>query len=217
MTCEPSLAELARTAVARARIATVTYPDDGNGPTTLAVTLRTDPAGRPILPTPRPCLRHAPVCVSVAAAPHFATLKLTGVVGEQRAATGGGDLPSYLVALRSLRFTGHGCTRVPLTEYYASAPDPLWRDAPRVLGHLADAHLPELLACVRAHGMPETEWVLPRWLDRYGIELTALTGAGVTRLRLPFPNRPIGSLREVPVSYRYALTCRCRDGDGQDG
>lgn len=215
MTAEPSLAEIARTAVARARVATVTYPDAGHGPLTLAVALRSDQAGRPILPTPRPCLRHAPVRVSVTAAPHYATLQLLGVIGEHRAG-GDGREPEYLVSLRSLRFTGRGCVRVPLSDYYSSAPDPLWRDAPRVLGHLADAHTPELVACARAHGLPGTEWVLPRWLDRYGIELAALTGAGVTRLRLPFPDGPIGSLREVPMSYRYALTCHCRDAGQAD-
>lgn len=201
----PSPAEIARTAVARARVATVTYPDDGDGPTTLTVALRSDQDGRPILPTTRP-LRHAPVRVTVAAAPHFRTLELVGVIGEHRA---GGDRrrPEYLVSLRSLRFTGR--VRVPLEEYYASAPDPLWRDAPRVLAHLAEAHTPELLACARAHGLPATEWVLPRWLDRYGLELAALCGTGAARVRLPFPNRPIGSLRDIPASYRYALTCHC--------
>ena len=210
----PSLAELARTAVARARIATVTYPDDGDGPTTIAVSVRSDQAGRPILPTPRPCPRHAPVRVTVAATPHFPALELTGVVGEHR--TGGDQrMPEYLVSLRSLRFTGR--VRVPLREYYASAPDPLWRDAPRVLDHLAVAHVPELLACARAHGLPATEWVLPRWLDRYGLELAALSGTGVARVRLPFPDGPIGSLNDFPVSYRYALICHCAGDAEPDG
>ena len=37
----------------------------------------------------------------------------------------------------------------------------------------------ELVGCVRAHGMTRAEWVIPRGLDRYGLELLVLTTDGI--------------------------------------
>ena len=66
------------------------------------------------------------------------------------------------------------------------APDPLWRVAPAILRHLEHGHMGELVHCVRAHGMPQADWVIPRGLDRYGLQLLVLTTDGT------------------------ALTCRCQ-------
>jgi hypothetical protein len=68
------------------------------------------------------------------------------------------------------------------------APDPLWRVAPAILRHLEHGHMGELVHCVRAHGMPQADWVIPRGLDRYGLQLLVLTTDGT------------------------ALTCRCQAG-----
>jgi Protein of unknown function (DUF2470) len=98
---------------------------------------------------------------------------------------------------------------VPLGEFKAADPDPLWRHAPQALSHLAEAHADELLACVRAHGLPETEAVVPRSLDRYGLELAAIGADGIRTVRLPFPGGPLRSLQEVTDGLRVLLTCRC--------
>ncbi len=98
---------------------------------------------------------------------------------------------------------------VPLNEFKAAEPDPLWRQAPQALEHLGEAHAPELLACVRAHGLPEAEAVVPRALDRYGLELAVICAAGIRTVRLPFPGGPVDSLQEVTEGLRVLLTCRC--------
>ena len=67
----------------------------------------------------------------------------------------------------------------------------------------------ELLACVRAHGLPETEAAVPRSLDRYGLELAAIGADGIRTVRLPFPGGPVRSLQEVTDGLRVLLTCRC--------
>jgi hypothetical protein len=81
--------------------------------------------------------------------------------------------------------------------------------APSVLRHLERGHLGELIHCVRAHGMPQADWVIPRGLDRYGLQLLVLTTDGAAAVRLAFPGGPVTSLDEVPASIRTALTCRC--------
>ena len=68
----------------------------------------------------------------------------------------------------------------------------------------------ELIHCVRAHGMPQADWVIPRGLDRYGLQLLVLTADGTAAVRLAFPGGPVTSLDEVPASIRTALTCRCQ-------
>ncbi|GAB3260860.1 hypothetical protein GCM10027425_24020 [Alteromonas gracilis] len=88
--------------------------------------------------------------------------------------------------------------------------DPLAEVAPRLLLHLADAHAAELLACVRAHGHPEAEAVVPRELDRWGLVIVALTPGGVERVRLHFPGGPVDDLRLLSPGLHCLLTCRCR-------
>ena len=72
----------------------------------------------------------------------------------------------------------------------------------------------ELVHCVRAHGMAGAEWVIPRDLDRYGLELLVLATDGISAVRLSFPDGPVASLDDVPVSLRAALTCHCQAGPG---
>jgi hypothetical protein len=235
----PSLAELARTTVLRATAATVSYrcgPDgafpDGAPDARLVpaapVPLRTDARGVPVL-MPRAGsvlarrLSLAPmVTIAVPADSPFSSLRITGSVrplGAQAAkaalpgvVTGFDDaLAEYQVTPRSLEFTGAVQARVAITDYQTARPDPFWHDADVILRHLEDAHMTELVECVRAHGMTEAEFAVPEALDRFGLRLLVLASSGVADVRLAFPDGPVSSLREVPVSIQAMLTCRCGD------
>jgi hypothetical protein len=116
----------------------------------------------------------------------------------------------HLLDVRALRFAGPGRTRVPLAEYEAAEPDPLWRVAADAVRHLERGHMAELMGCVQAHGMHQAEWVVPRGLDRFGLELAVITASGVAAVRLSFPDGPVSSLDEVPASLQAVLACRCR-------
>jgi hypothetical protein len=150
--------------------------------------------------------RSKPVTVCVPADAPFSALRLTGTsqwLTRDRAAR----VTACVVAVQSVEFAGSGCPEVPLEGYLAATPDPLWRVAPSVLRHLERGHMGELIHCVR--GMPQADWVIPRGLDRYGLQLLVLTTDGAAAVRLAFPGGPVTSLDEVPASIRTALTCRC--------
>jgi hypothetical protein len=204
----PPLAELARTTIARAVAATVACIGSREVPPT-AVPLRTGPAGLPVLlPSPGSLLaRHldgsgpAEVLVAVPADAPFSALRLSGV--SSRSAAG------YPVSLRSAEFSGQVPVPVALADYLAAAPDPLWREAPAVLDHLERCHMAELVSCVRAHGLVTAEAVIPRSLDRFGLQLLVLMPSGTAAVRLAFPGGPVTSLHEAPASLQAALTCRC--------
>ena len=219
----PSLPELARTTVARAATATIsaaargeTGPRGGAG-SAGPVPVRSTQDGSPLLlpaagsPLAR-WLAASPgaVRVSLPADPPFSALRLTGTARPV-----GGGIDACMVAIGSIELTGGDVfngngARVPVEEYRAARPDPLWRVAPGILHHLEHGHMGELVGCVRAHGMTRAEWVIPRGLDRYGLELLVLTTDGIAAVRLSFPDGPVSSLDDVPVSLRTALTCRCQ-------
>ena len=212
----PSLAEQARTALAKARLATVTWdgPEPARSPgLTATAAIRVDGAGAPVLLlAPREAVTAAlaasPLVTATIPAPApLGSLALTGTVWP-RAETGG--RLGYRLDLRSLRFAGGGGAPVPLAEYRAAEPDPLWRVAASAIGHLEHGHMAELICCVRAHGMHQAEWVVPRGLDRFGLELAVISPSGVAAVRLSFPDGPVASLEEVPASMRAVLACRCR-------
>jgi hypothetical protein len=149
--------------------------------------------------------------VSLPAGPPFSALRLTGTarpltVGDET------EIAACMVTIGSIEFTGGGWAPVPVEEYRAAQPDPLWRMAPGILRHLEHGHMDELVGCVRAHGMTRADWVIPRGLDRYGLELLVLATDGVAAVRLAFPDGPVSSLDDVPMSLRTALTCRCQAG-----
>jgi hypothetical protein len=212
--------------MARAVAAIVTCAGSQGVPA-MTVPLRTDPAGQPVLlpPAGSPPERHlagGPVAVTVAvpADPPFSALRLAGAAtasgpAADRASTNA-DWAStkgragYLVTVRSAEFSGPVPARVGLAEYAAAAPDPLWREAPAALRHLEDCHMAELVRCVRAHGLVEAEYVVPRSLDRFGLGLLVLTSSGAAAVRLAFPDGPVGALNEVPASIHAVMTCRCR-------
>lgn len=215
----PSLPELARTALARAATAAVspaTVP--GRLAAAGTVPLRSTRDGSPVLlpaagsPLAR-WLAEGPdaVRVSLPAGPPFSVLRLTGTP-RPVPPDGEAGLARCMVSIRSIEFTGGGRARVPVEEYRAARPDPLWRVAPGILHHLEHGHMRELVRCVRAHGMALADWVIPRGLDRYGLELLVFTTDGIAAVRLSFPDGPVSSLEEVPASLRTTLTCRCEAG-----
>jgi hypothetical protein len=220
----PSLAELARTALASAATAEI---DDARSPgdpvypgrVPAQVPVRDGRDGSPLLlPVTGSVLEHqlaarsdaVTVTVPVAAAGPYSALRLTGTV-RLTARNRRAGIASCMVDLRSVELIGHAGAgaRVPLPEYRAAAPDPLWRQAPGVLHHLEHGHMADLIACVRMHGLPRADWVITRGLDRYGLELLVLATDGVAAVRLGFPDGPVTSLQDVPASIRTALTCRC--------
>jgi hypothetical protein len=216
----PSLPEIARTALARAATATVTDPSL-LGIAGGQVPVRAAHDGNPLLLPASGSLVAAwlaggphPVRVSLPAAAPFAALRLTGRTRPVPRA-GGPGVAACSVLIDTVEFTGPCTARVPVEEYRAAAPDPLWTVAPGVLHHLEKGHMAELIRCVRAHGLAGADWVVPRGLDRFGLELLVFTPDGVASVRLSFPDGPVRSLDDVPVSVRTALTCRCPAGHGR--
>src|SRR3984957_4654417 len=218
----PSLAELARTALASAATAKV---DDADRPADPAypgrvpvqAPVRDGRDGSPLLLSVTGSVfehqlssQREAVTVTVPAGGPYSALQLTGTA-RPTARNRRVGIAACMVDLRSVELIGDAGVRVlvPLAAYRAAAPDPLWREAPAVLAHLERGHMTDLIACVRMHGLPQADWVIARGLDRYGLELLVLTTDGGAAVRLGFPDGPVTSLRDVPASIRTALTCRC--------
>ena len=218
----PSLAELARTALASAAAAEIDdarSPDDPVYPARVPaqVPVRDGRDGSPLLlPVTGSVLEHQlaarteAVTVTVPAGGPYTALRLVGTA-RPTARNRRAGIAACMVDLRSVELVGNAGVRVPvaLAEYRSAAPDPLWREAPGVLHHLEHGHMADLIACVRVHGLPQADWVITCGLDRYGLELLVLATDGVAAVRLGFPDGPVSSLQEVPASIRAALTCRC--------
>ena len=218
----PSLAELARTALASAATAEIDDADRLGDPASrgrvpVVTPIRDGRDGSPLLLSVTGSVfehqlsaQREAVTVTVPAGGPYSTLQLTGMV-RPTARNRRVGIAACMVDLRSVELTGHAGVRVdvPLAEYRAAAPDPLRREARGVLHHLEHGHMTDLIACVRMHGLPRADWVVPRGLDRYGLELLVLTNDGVAAVRLGFPDGPVSSLEDVPASIRTALTCRC--------
>ena len=212
MVAEPSLAEQARTALAVATAATL-ETSGCRVPRTLTVVLIKDrPDGRPLVhlddasPTVRLLAAFPVATVSIAGPAPFRSLDLTGPFQHIRSDRDG--CRTYRLSLLSARLIGSTSVPVPLGEFHAAEPDPLRRHAPAALNHLERAHSDELLACVRAHGYL-AQAVVPRRLDRYGVELAIIIADGVCVMRLPFPGGPVDNLEQVATGLRLLLTCRC--------
>ena len=125
----------------------------------------------------------------------------------------GEGLRGFRVSLLSAGLVGwRKVVPVPLGDFRPASPDLFWPHAVQVFEHLEQSHAPELLACARAHGLPEAQAVVPRAIDRYGLELALVTGMGVPMLRLPFPGGPVEPLAEATCGVRALLTCRCGSG-----
>src|ERR1700678_1510276 len=142
----PSPAELARTAVASARTAQLIWSRRHGDTTAITVRMRAGQAGQftllPVAGSPlaKRLTRHPAVTVSVARAPPFRALKLTGLARPVEDPCGQGR-EGYQVTVQSLRFTGPRGRPVPLARYLAAAPDPLWQHASAMLAHLEHGHM----------------------------------------------------------------------------
>jgi hypothetical protein len=226
----PPLPELARTTMARAVSATVSCAGSRELPPA-TVPIRSDRAGRPVLvPDSESTLaRHLatrPVTVTVAvpAAAPFSALRLTGITRPAQAspapapgAAHAAGRIAYPVSLRAVEFTGGVAAPVAVDRYETAAPDPFWREAPAILRHLEHCHTADLVSCVRAHGLTAAEYVIPRGLDRFGLELLVMSDSGLASVRLAYPGGPVTTVHEVPVSIRALLTCRCGERHHQPG
>ena len=224
----PPLAELARTAMARAYAAVVSCAGP-RGPRVTTVPVRVSQEGHPILlPRRGSALARqlaagpAMVTVTVPADAPFCALRLVGMAAPLARArslgagpnVGSGEPVAYPVTPQSLEFTGASLAQVALAQYETAAPDPFRHHAPAVLRHLEDWHMAELVRCVQMNGIAAAECVVPRGLDRYGLELLVFTPGGLSAVRLAFPDGPVTGIEQVPASIRAVLTCRC---DGRPG
>jgi hypothetical protein len=217
----PSHAELARTAVARATVAMVICGHPGQPPAPVATAaMAAGPTGQPILlpsagtPLARqlangPCI--VIICVPVDAP--FSALRLAGTTQPIEPGRAG----SCPVTVQTAELAGADLTKIPLASYHAAAPDPLWREAPAILRHLEHGHMTELVACARAHGLRQAEWVAPSGLDRYGLKLLVFAADGMTETRIAFPGGPVSSFDQVSASLRAVLACRCRASGHRPG
>jgi hypothetical protein len=225
----PPVAELARTAMARACAAVVGFVGP-RGLRAFTVPVRISRAGYPILlPRRGSALAEqlaagpAMVTVTVPADAPFCALRLTGLAAPSALAGGpgpglalgpaaGGQEPAaFPVTPQSLEFTGATSTPVALAHYEAAAPDPFRHSAQAVLRHLEDSHMADLVRCVQVNGIAAAECVVPRGLDRFGLELLVFTPSGLAAVRLAFPDGPVSGIEQVPASIRAVLTCRCGD------
>ena len=209
---EPTVAQQARTAVATARVATLsTYgraPCGAAARTTVVNVIGLDNGSVDFF------LRPGSPAVDDLCQRRLATLQVAGtgclpvvLAGACTRLTGfdaDGRL-RFRVDPLSVRLTG-AARPVPVSDYRSARPDPLAPSSAALVHHLATAHADALLACVRSQLHPWAAFVLPVSLDRFGLRLTVVDEDGVTDTRLCFP-APVGSLSELPPSLRVLLAC----------
>ena len=73
----------------------------------------------------------------------YSALRLTGTA-RPAARNRRAEIAACVIDLLLVELIGHAgvCVQVPLAAYRAAAPDPLWREAPAVLRHLEQGHMP---------------------------------------------------------------------------
>jgi hypothetical protein len=192
----PSSAELARTAVARARVAALTtYPRHAR-PVTTQVRVRDDHGALVVSLSPRSWaaahLGVRPVGTVRVAPLGCQSVDLQGALRRMPDHDG---LACFRFELKSIRI-GRRADAVDVSEYRRAAPDPLSWDAPGIVTHLQHGHGADLAACLRAHGEHRAGWAEPLSVDRYGLELAVLHDGGVGTTRLNFP-APVNSVAEL--------------------
>lgn len=201
MTPRPTPAELARTSLARARVAALsTWPRSAPARPRLTSTAVADDAGCPVvrLAPGSPAARElalrplASVTVRPAGCP---TVTVHGQADRVPHDDVDG-LQAWRVAVGAVRLGRTAPAQVAVQDYLDAAPDPLRDEAPAVLEHLRAGHAGALTACARVHGRPGALWAEPLRLDRYGLELAVVDPDGADVLRLPFP-RPVARLAEL--------------------
>jgi putative heme iron utilization protein len=209
----PSPAELARTTVARARVAALTtYPRRAPArPHLTSVAVGCSADGCPVVQ-----LASGSRAAAHLLARPLATVRMAPVGGETVTVHGaahrlaGRDAAGTLafrVEVGAVRLGAASPTPVGAEAYRRAEPDPLRDEAPAVLEHLRAAHADDLAACLRAMGH-EAEWAEPSALDRYGMTLLAVAPGGVDTVRLAFPD-PVDRLDDLRPGLGTVLRCRC--------
>ena len=211
---EPSTAELARTALAQARAATLISRGRGaSGDSMAVVKVEDSPDGRPLVQLERTSamVRRLTACpvatISIATPAPFIALQLTGPAMPCKRA--GEGLRGFRVSLLSARLVGwRKVVPVPLGDFRAASPDPFWPHAVEVLSTRA---VPRpgaacLRACPRPAGGPGRRTSGDRPLRA---RARARRRHGFVGARLPVPGGPVESLAEVTCGVRALLTCRC--------
>ena len=208
----PSLAEQARTAVAQARVGTLTT-FSRRAPARsrrTVVSVREDAAGlvvevRPDCPAAADLLERPLATVQVGPA-GCATVLVHG--GAGRLPRVGAQRLAFRVEPAVVRAGGaDGLELVDLRAYLGAEPDPLRASAPELLDSLRRGHGAQLAACLRARGHRQASWVEPQALDRHGLVLTVLGADGVETVRLDFP-APVASLEQLGPRLRALLSCQ---------
>ena len=201
----PSRAELARTALASARVgALTTYPRHG-APRPTQVSVRDDHGSVVLGMSVRSW-----AAADLASRP-LATLRIHPA--ECRPVTTHGavrvlprrpdGLALFRLQVAAVRI-GSRSEPVDITDYRRAEPDPLRAEVPDMLRHLRHGHGIELAACLRAHGHTGARWAEPRSVDRYGLELTVLDDQGVSTARLDFA-RPVSCTDDLPASLSVIM------------
>ncbi|HEU0103102.1 MAG TPA: DUF2470 domain-containing protein [Mycobacteriales bacterium] len=209
----PDAAVLARTAVACARVGTLTtYPrSPAQSPyvTTVAVSGQDDGsavayveggglAAQLLLARPLATLQVAPAACE--------PVTLLGAARRLPGRDARGRL-AFRVEAGAVRLGARRQLSLDAGDYVQAAPDPLGRHAPEVLDHLNRGHRGALAACLRALGH-EAETAEATALDQHGLSVVAVSASGVDTVRLAFPE-PVTRLEDLAPGPGAVLLCRC--------
>jgi putative heme iron utilization protein len=123
------------------------------------------------------------------------------------------DFRFWRLEVESVRYIG-GYGRmswVTREDWLAAAPDPLAPHAAAILGHMNADHAQVMVEYCKAFSKAtDTTAATMTGVDRYGVELSATTGAGPRPIRIAF-SRPLSTPDEVRQEL-VALAKRARGG-----
>jgi len=110
-----------------------------------------------------------------------------------------GDFHVWRLSVEAIRYIG-GYGRmswIEVADWSRAEPDPLASHAAGIMAHMNQDHADALIAYCHAYSRAtDASSATMTGVDRYGFELSALTGAGPRPIRLAF-SRPLASVDEV--------------------
>ena len=128
-----------------------------------------------------------------------------------------GDFAFWKLRVASVRYIG-GYGRmswVDAADWYAAEPDPLAAAADGIIAHMNEDHADAMvLYCKAFSKATEITAATMTSVDRYGVEMSAVTAEGPRPIRLAFPE-PVGSAGEVRTSL-IAMLERARAKLGRE-